>query len=170
MYYSTINGEVKAIDDVKFTLKKGEALGLVGESGCGKTSVALALLNLLPSNAKIKSGEILLNGTNILSLSEYELRKTIRWKKISIVPQAAMNTLNPMFKVSEQIIEAIVSHEPVSKQEANNRCHDLLTRVGIDPSRANNYPHEFSGGMKQRVMIAMALACNPEIIIADDKY
>ena len=126
MYYSTINGEVKAIDDVKFALKKGEALGLVGESGCGKTSVALALLNLLPSNAKIKSGEILLNGTNILSLSEDELRKTIRWKKISIVPQAAMNTLNPMFKVSEQIIEAIVSHESVSKQEANNRCHDLL--------------------------------------------
>jgi peptide/nickel transport system ATP-binding protein len=168
MYYTTINGEVQAVDDVSFTLKKGEALGLVGESGCGKTSVALSLLKLLPYNAKIISGEILLNGTNILAFSDQEIRKTVRWQRISMVPQAAMNALNPVFKVSDQIIEAIVTHEQVSQTQASERCLDLLKRVGIDSSRANNYPHEFSGGMKQRVMIAMALACHPEIIIADE--
>jgi peptide/nickel transport system ATP-binding protein len=168
MYYTTINGEVQAVDDVSFTLNKGEALGLVGESGCGKTSVALTLLKLLPSNAKIISGEILLNGTNILTLSDQEIRKTVRWQRISMVPQAAMNALNPVFKVSDQITEAIVTHEQVSQTEASERCLDLLERVGIDVSRADNYPHEFSGGMKQRVMIAMALACHPEIIIADE--
>lgn len=168
MHYDTLKGEVKAIDNARFTLNKGEALGLVGESGCGKTSCALSILKLLPSNAKIISGEILLEGNNILALSDEEIRKTVRWKRISLVPQAAMNALNPVFKVSEQIIEAILLHEQVSEKEARERCINLLMKVGIDISRADCYPHEFSGGMKQRAMIAMALACNPEIVIADE--
>jgi peptide/nickel transport system ATP-binding protein len=168
MYYSTLNGEVKAVDNVRFTLRKGESLGLVGESGCGKTSVALTILKLLPSNAKVVSGEITLGGTDILTLNDEEIRKTVRWKKISIVPQASMNALNPIFKVSDQIVEAIVAHEPVSESEARAKTVELLTRVGIDPARVDHYPHEFSGGMKQRAMIAMALACNPQIIIADE--
>jgi len=168
MYYETMKGDVKAVDDVRFTLEKGEALGLAGESGCGKTSVALAMLKILPYNAKIFSGEILLSGVNILTLSDEEIRKKVRWKRISMVPQAAMNALNPVFRVSEQITEAIILHEQVSENEAKKRTLELLERVGIDPSRADHYPHEFSGGMKQRAMIAMALACNPEIIIADE--
>jgi len=168
MYYETMKGDIKAVDDIRFTLEKGEALGLAGESGCGKTSVALAILKLLPYNAKIVSGELLLDGKNILTMSDDDVRKTVRWKRISMVPQAAMNALNPVFKVSEQITEAIVFHEQVPENEAKSRSLELLKRVGIDPSRADHYPHEFSGGMKQRVMIAMALACNPEIIIADE--
>jgi len=168
MHYETMKGDVKAVDDVRFTLEKGEALGLAGESGCGKTSVALAMLKLLPYNAKIVSGEILLGGRNILALGDDEIRKTVRWKRISMVPQAAMNAFNPVFRVSEQIAEAIVLHEQVPEDEAKNRSLELLRKVGIDPSRADHYPHEFSGGMKQRAMIAMALACNPEIIIADE--
>ena len=168
MYYTTMKGYIKAVEDVNFTLEKGEALGLAGESGCGKTSVALTLLKLLPYNAKIQSGEVLLDGKNILTLSDDEIRKTVRWKRISMVPQAAMNALNPVFKISEQIVEAITSHEQVSEREARDKALELLKRVGIDPSRADHYPHEFSGGMKQRTMIAMALACNPEIVIADE--
>ena len=168
VYYETMKGDVKAVDDISFELEKGGALGLAGESGCGKSTVALALLKLLPYNAKVLKGEILLDGKNILTLSDDEIRKTVRWKRISMVPQAAMNALNPVFKVSDQIAEAIILHEQVSEDEAKTRSIELLKKVGIDPSRANHYPHEFSGGMKQRVMIAMALACNPEIIIADE--
>jgi len=168
MYYSTMKGDVKAVDDVRFSLEKGEALGLAGESGCGKTSVALAIMRLLPYNARVIKGEILLEGRNILGMSDDEVRRGVRWKRISMVPQAAMNALNPVFKVSDQIIEAIMAHEQVSEGEARERSRELLRRVGIDPSRADHYPHEFSGGMKQRAMTAMALACNPEIVIADE--
>ncbi len=168
MYYETQKGDVKAVDDVSFSLQRGESLGLAGESGCGKTSVAMALMKLQPSNAKILSGEIKLEGMNVLELNDEEIRREVRWKRISMVPQAAMNALNPVFTVKDQIIEAILAHEEVSEKDAEERTIELLKRVGIDPSRAGNYPHEFSGGMKQRAMIAMALACNPELVIADE--
>ncbi len=168
MYYSTQKGDVKAVDDVSFSLEKGESIGLAGESGCGKTSVALALMKLYPSNAKILSGEILLDGKNILDLDDDEIRREVRWKRISLVPQAAMNALNPVFTIKDQIIEAILTHEDVPEEEAAKRAVELLRRVGIDPMRVNCYPHEFSGGMKQRAMMAMALSCNPELVIADE--
>ena len=168
MYYNTLKGDVKAVDDIRFGLQKGEALGLAGESGCGKTSVAMAIMRLLPYNARTIKGEILLEGRNILELSDDEVRRSVRWRRISMVPQAAMNALNPVFKISDQIVEAIITHEQVSEGEARQRTKELLKRVGIDPSRADHYPHEFSGGMRQRAMTAMALACNPEIVIADE--
>ncbi|TRO52170.1 ABC transporter ATP-binding protein [Candidatus Bathyarchaeota archaeon] len=168
MYYETLKGDVKAVDDVSFSLNKGESLGLAGESGCGKTSVAMALMKLQPSNAKILGGDIKLDGMNILNMSDEEIRREVRWKRISMVPQAAMNALNPVFTIKDQITEAILAHENVSEKQADERAIELLKKVGIDPSRADNYPHEFSGGMKQRAMIAMALACNPELVIADE--
>jgi peptide/nickel transport system ATP-binding protein len=168
MYYSTMRGDVKAVDDVSFALEKGESLGLAGESGCGKTSVALALMKLYPSNAKILSGEVLLDGVDILKMSDEEIRREVRWRRISMVPQAAMTALNPVFTIKDQIVEAILTHEDVSEKEAGERAVELLRRVGIDPSRASNYPHEFSGGMKQRAMMAMALSCNPDLVIADE--
>ena len=168
MYYQVGRGFVKAVDGVSFNLGKGETLGIAGESGCGKSSLALTLLRILPSNARIIDGSVLLEGRDILKMNEETLRKEIRWKRISIVFQGAMNALNPVFRVGDQIAEAILLHEDVTKEEAHRRARELLKLVGIPPSRAGNYPHEFSGGMKQRVMIAMALACNPDIVIADE--
>ncbi|MCD6509512.1 MAG: ABC transporter ATP-binding protein [Thermoprotei archaeon] len=168
MYYQVGRGFVKAVDGVSFNLGKGETLGIAGESGCGKSSLALTLLRILPSNARIIDGSVLLEERDILKMNEETLRKEIRWKRISIVFQGAMNALNPVFRVGDQIAEAILLHEDVTKEEAHRRARELLKLVGIPPSRADNYPHEFSGGMKQRVMIAMALACNPDIVIADE--
>lgn len=168
MHYTTMEGTVKAVDGVSFGVEKGKALGIAGESGCGKSSVAFTIMRLLPYNGRIIDGKIELKGSDILSMDAEEFRKKVRWKSISIVPQAAMNSLNPVFKVGDQIAEAILFHEDVSDQEAQERTLGLLKKVGIDPSRADHYPHEFSGGMKQRAMIAMALACNPDLIIADE--
>ncbi|MEM2129121.1 MAG: ABC transporter ATP-binding protein [Candidatus Bathyarchaeia archaeon] len=169
MYYQLQKGYVHAIDDVNFSIEKGEGLGLAGESGCGKTSVAITILKILPANAKILGGKILFEGNDITSMDENTLRKEIRWKGLSLVFQGAMNALNPLYKIGDQIIEAIRIHEPdVSPEEAKKRVNKLFELVGIDPSRSNNYPHEFSGGMRQRACIAMALACNPKILIADE--
>lgn len=167
-YYETIKGYVKAVDDVSLRIRGKTAVGLVGESGCGKTTLALAVTRLLPSNGRVLGGSIFFNGKNILSLSEEEFRKEYRWKKISMVFQGAMNALNPVYRIGDQIAEAIIKHESVSKDEALERAKELLSLVGIDPERAKSYPHELSGGMKQRTMIAMALACNPEFLIADE--
>jgi peptide/nickel transport system ATP-binding protein len=167
-YYKTLRGDVKAVDGVSFDVEKGQALGIAGESGCGKTTLALTILRLLPSGAKIVAGTVIFDGTSLGSLRDDEIRK-IRWKGISLVFQGAMNALNPVFKVGDQIVEAIKTHEPdTSSKEAWRRAEDLLETVGIERSRATNYPHEFSGGMKQRALIAMALALNPLMLIADE--
>ncbi len=166
--YSTERGLVRAAEDVSFSLQKGEALGLAGESGCGKTTIALSLMRLLPRNGKILGGKIILNGTDLLTLSPGEMRNT-RWKDISIIFQGAMNALNPVYKIGDQIVEAIRAHEKnVSKEEALDRTAKLMELVGIEPSRADNYPHEFSGGMRQRALIAMALANSPSVVIGDE--
>jgi len=166
--YFTPDGTVRAIDGVSLRLEKGHALGLVGESGCGKTTVALSSLKLLPSNARIVEGEITLDGENLVIKTEEEMNK-IRWKRISLVFQGAMNALNPVFKVGDQIVEAITTHNrSIPKSNAVERTRELLALVGVDPSRAQDFPHEFSGGMKQRAVIAMALSCDPDILIADE--
>jgi len=169
MYYRLPKGYVHAVDEISFNLNEGEGLGLAGESGCGKTSVAITILKILPSNAHILGGKVLFQGKDILSLDEKTIRSEIRWKGISLVFQGAMNALNPLYKIEDQIIEAVKLHEPnVSKEEAKERVRKLFELVGIDPSRSTNYPHEFSGGMRQRACIAMALACNPKVLIADE--
>ena len=166
-HYLTPFGAVKAVDDISFKLKKGIALGLAGESGCGKTTVALSIMRILSYPGKILGGEVLFKGIDILKMEEEELRN-MRWKGISTVFQGAMASLNPLFKVGRQIADPIMIHENVKKKEAYSRANELLELVGIDASRADNYPWELSGGMRQRVMIAMGLACNPEVIIADE--
>ncbi|MCK4783407.1 MAG: ABC transporter ATP-binding protein [Desulfobacteraceae bacterium] len=168
MHYTTRAGDVKAVDNVYFSVGKGESLGLVGESGCGKTSVAISILRLLPENAEIKGGHVFLDGTDLISLREEEMRK-VRWGRISMIFQAAMNALNPVYKVGDQIIEALETHMPsMSVQESRERVEELFSLVGLDPILMDQYPHEYSGGMRQRAVIAMALSCNPDLIIADE--
>ena len=159
---------MRAAEGVNFQVEPGEALGLAGESGCGKTTVALSLLKILPQGGVIRDGKIILDGTDIVPLSEKEMRK-LRWKKIAIVFQGAMNAMNPVYKVSDQIVEAIRTHEPhADNRDARERARKLFELVGIDPERVDNYPHEFSGGMRQRALIAMALAANPKVLIGDE--
>lgn len=168
MHYTTRAGEVSAVDGVSFTLTKGESLGLVGESGCGKTSVALSLLKLLPDNALIKEGHIYFDGVDLVPLSEDAMR-SYRWRRISMIFQAAMNSLNPVYKVGDQIIEAMEAHLPdFSYDTARDKVAELFRLVGLEPALMDQYPHEYSGGMRQRAVIAMALACNPDIVIADE--
>jgi peptide/nickel transport system ATP-binding protein len=168
-YYETLRGYVKAAENVNFDLEKGNAIGLAGESGCGKTTVALSILKILPFNGKIVKGKILFKGEDIIPLPEHKFREKIRWKGISIVFQGAMNALNPVYSIEDQIVEAIRLHEnKVTRKEAIERAERLFELVGIEPSRLKNYPHEFSGGMRQRALIAMSLACNPDVVIADE--
>jgi len=177
VHFKIQDGWVKAVDGVSFTIDKGETLGLVGESGCGKTTAAYAITQLLPPNGYIKGGQIVFKGNDLLSLSvrkdgsmddwNEDIRK-VRWKEISMIFQGAMNAFNPVFKIGDQIVEAIQLHENVSEQEARERVRELFDFVGIPEDRVNNYPHEFSGGMKQRAMIALALALSPSFIIADE--
>ena len=153
---------------MSFSVEEGEALGIAGESGCGKSTVALSLLKILPSGGRIRTGKIIFDKLDLVPLSENEMRK-IRWSGISIVFQGAMNALNPVYKVGDQISEAIKVHENgVADSDVKERVAKLLETVGIEPSRADNYPHEFSGGMRQRALIAMALAANPKLLIGDE--
>ncbi len=166
-HFETQDGTVKAVDGVDFTLGEGESLGLAGESGCGKTTAALSIMRLLPSNGRIVGGTIDYQGYDLATIREAQLR-AIRWKHISIIFQGAMNALNPVKRVGDQIAEPVMLHDKVDKEAAMRRVAELLELVGIHGERAREYPHEFSGGMRQRVMIAMALACNPRIVIADE--
>ena len=155
--YQIRQGEVRAVQEVSFELARGKSLGLVGESGCGKSSVANCLMMLLPDNARVQGGQILLGGEDLLSLSEEEMR-AYRWRRVSTVFQAAMNVLNPVYKVGEQIIEALEAHGlEQSNPDTRGRVAELFRMVGLDPRLMDRYPHEFSGGMRQRAVIAMAL-------------
>ena len=166
--YSLRQGEVKAVQDVSFELARGQSLGLVGESGCGKTSLANCLMRLLPDNARIVGGEAILNGQELMSLSEEEIRQ-VRWRRISMVFQAAMNSLDPVYRVGEQVIEAIDAHGvEATAGDGRDRVARLFRLVGLDPQLMERYPHELSGGMRQRAVIAMALSCDPDVIIADE--
>lgn len=169
MRYETEAGEVSAVENVSFSLRRGEAMGLVGESGCGKTSVALSLLRLAPENARYQSGSVRWEGVDLLELSEQEMRRH-RWAEISMVFQGAMNAWNPVYRVGQQIREAMYQHfdPPLSSAETDRRVNDLFRLVGLDPAVQNRYPHELSGGMRQRAVIAMALSCEPKLIIADE--
>ncbi len=169
-HFFTMDGVVKAVDGVSYDIEEGETLGLVGESGCGKSVSALSVMRLIPNPpGEIVSGEILLDGEDILKVDMDDMRN-IRGAKISMVFQEPMTSLNPVLTVERQLTETLQLHMGMSKEEAQNEGVNLLTRVGIpDPeTRIKQYPHQFSGGMRQRVMIAMALSCNPRLIIADE--
>ena len=166
--YHTRKGYLKAVDGVSFSLEEGQALGLVGESGCGKTTIGMALMGLLPPNGSITQGRILLEGENTLTMSEEEKRR-FRWRKMAMIFQAAMNALNPVQRVGNQIAEAILVHNPgIQKEVVMAQVEGLFDLVGIPRERITDYPHQYSGGMKQRAVIAMALACRPKVIIADE--
>lgn len=169
-YFFSHEGVVKAVDAVSFSVRQGETLGIVGESGSGKSVTALSIMRLIPQPpGKIISGEIIFNGENIISLTEKQMQK-IRGEKISMIFQEPMTSLDPVFTIGHEIVETILLHEKISKQEAGKKAIQMLEVVGIpDPvRRMKNYPHELSGGMRQRIMIAIALSCNPELLIADE--
>ncbi len=165
--YRVEEGLLSAIDNVSLNIREGIIFGLVGESGCGKTTLGLSMLRLLPSNAVIENGEIIINGVNILKLNDSELQK-IRGKYISMVFQGAMNSLNPVINIGKQVAEPLVVHEKMDWNKALNIAQQILKLVGLSESVMRMYPHELSGGMKQRVVIAMALISNPKILIADE--
>ena len=167
-YYFTLRGVVKAVDNVSLNLEKGESLGIVGESGCGKSTLAWSLLGLVPPPGKIVGGSIKIDGKEITKMSEAQLRREIRWKKISMIFQGAMNALNPVYKVGDQIIETMILHANMEREEALERASKLVEQVGLTPEILDRYPHELSGGQKQRIVIAMAIALEPDIVIADE--
>ena len=168
-YFFTDEGIVKAVDDVSFSVAKGKTLGLVGESGCGKSVTAMSISRLISPPGRMVGGQILLNGRDLVPLSEREMRQ-VRGAQISMIFQEPMTALNPVLTVGYQIAEAVLAHEKVSKKEAWSRAVDAMKAVAIpDPEkRAKDYPHQLSGGMRQRIMIAMALVCNPAVVIADE--
>ncbi len=167
--FHTDKGLIKAVDGISFTLDKGETLALVGESGCGKSVTALSLLRLVPEPGEIVDGQIIFAGEDILRLPDQEMRR-IRGNRMAMVFQEPMTALNPVLKIGEQIIEVLKLHKGLSNKDASEEAAGLLSRVGIpEPEqRLRNYPHQLSGGLRQRVVIAMALACNPELLIADE--
>lgn len=168
IFYETPKGDVRAVDGISFQLYEGETLGLVGESGCGKTTAAMGVLQLISPPGRIVSGEITLDDTDLLKLTDEELRK-MRWARLALIPQGAMNSLNPTMRISEQIADVMRQHDDnLSKEERKKRILELFHWVGLPARIYHMYPHEISGGMKQRVCIAMAIALNPAVIIADE--
>ncbi len=168
LYFTTTKGTVQAVDGVNFDLKPNKAVVVVGESGCGKTSLAKAVLRLLPRNAGQYTGKVWLRDIETMSLSDEEYRKRIRWVKMSMVPQAAMNSLNPVLRVGEQVAEPMLVHAGVSKEEGMEQAAKMFQNVGVPVDFLNRYPFELSGGMRQRVAIAMALVTAPELVILDE--
>ena len=168
LYFRTTKGVVQAVDDVSFSLKRRRSLTVLGESGCGKTSLARAILRLLPRNVHTFSGEIILDGVDLMKMNEEWFRREIRWRKISFVPQAAMNALNPVLRVGYQIAEPLIVHLGLDRKEAFKRAEEAAKIVGLPVDFLNRYAFELSGGMRQRAIIAMALTTRPELIILDE--
>lgn len=167
MHFSVGTGWVHAVDGVSFDLRRAETLGVVGESGSGKTSLGYTLLRLLPPNGRITSGEIAFDGVDLTALTDVQLRD-YRWKRLSMIFQNAMSAMNPVLRVGDQIVDAICYHSKVGRPAAREMAAQLFEQVGISRTRLGGYPHEFSGGMKQRAIIALSLACGPELVIADE--
>lgn len=165
--YKTENGLLRAVDSVDLTVTEGEILGIVGESGCGKTTITKAVLGLLAQNGRVSEGEIRFKGDNLLEYSQKKFNE-VRWAEISYIIQNAMNALDPVYTIGRQFQEVIRNHISVSKREAREKARSLLESVGIDGQRLNSYPHELSGGQRQRVVIALALALEPSLVIADE--
>lgn len=167
-YLTDENVPLCAVEDLSFRVEQGKSLGIVGESGCGKTTIMLAVMRLLPEAGRITKGQVLFDGEDILQVSEAQMCR-LRWAEISMVFQGAMNALNPVRTIESQIVEALVRHDTVdTRKQARKRAGELLELVGIQTERARDYPHHYSGGMRQRAVIAMALACNPRVLIADE--
>ena len=165
--YRTERGLVRAVDDISFALNPGEALGLVGESGCGKSTLGYSLLRELPPGGALQAGQVLFEGRDLVPLAETEMRR-VRWQKISMVFQGAMNSLNPVYRVADLLAEALLVHENLPTGEIDQRVRHVLSLAGFPAGRARSYPHELSGGMKQRAVIALSLICNPRLVIADE--
>ncbi len=169
LYYHTSKGAVRALDDVSFDLYKGETLGLVGESGCGKTTTGVALLKMPSPPGRIEDGsKIILAGRDIMTLSEKEVRKTVRWEQVSMVFQGAMNCLTPVYTIGKQMMETLREHRDMDKKQAEELIKEYLGLVGLPPEVMGRYPHEMSGGMKQRIVIATALFLKPKLVILDE--
>lgn len=167
VHYYTRMGVVKALDKVSLDIERGQLIGLVGESGCGKSTLGFAILRLIPPPGRIVGGSILFDGEELLD-KDGEYMRQIRGKRISMVFQDPMTSLNPLQRIGDHLVETITTHESVSKQEAWKRAEELVDRLGISPSRLSDYPHQFSGGMRQRIMISLALALDSDLIIADE--
>jgi peptide/nickel transport system ATP-binding protein len=167
-HYQIRQGTVKAVDGVSLEVKEDEVFGLAGESGCGKSTLIRTIMRLVPPGTRVSADELSYRGQDLLSLSDRQYREKILWKEISLVPQSAMASLNPVYRVGAQIAETIRAHENRSKNEIRQHTASLLEGVGLQPELAGNYPHEFSGGMRQRAMIAMSIALDPGLIIMDE--
>ena len=168
LYFSTRRGSVRAVDGVSFSINRGETMALIGESGCGKSSLARALIRLLPRNVEVFKGEIYLDGENIMLYDEKRFREEVRWTRISMVMQAALNALNPVIKVGDQVAEPLIIRKGLNKKEALEEARKALALVGIPGDFVNRYPFELSGGMRQRVVLAMALITRPQVVILDE--